>query len=487
MITPSSFVIDGDQLIQLTSDVSPIWSADCGTLYTDPLGQDAYNGIDSIQTVYLRPFNRTMQGTVYASGETADATIYGVFPSVPHYPMEIESDMFGVVASLSRSGKMRGRIEGDGFLMRTYKLVFSNRTPEEISELEAFINFHYPNIEFKHRDKWFGDVRMCRMESKLKTKVSSRVRGASECVITQVPYNILPTYANVVTDDISPSTPSGFTVNATSPTTIEVAWNAASDNVGVDHYILERDGINTNVGLELGYSDTVVAGSSHSYRVMAVDRDGNEGDWTVIKKVKTMPADNRAPSVTITTPLHLNGYWDTINMEVSVSDETALAGVQWLIDGANWGSELTSAPYSSSVPSYYYSEGYHDVTAIARDTSNNTSTSTVRVFFAGTADTTKPTATLDPFPNPSYSGNVSIVCRADDNVGLSYVNFQYYNGTSWINISDIFAGSDPMNTPFVATWDSTAVPNGTYTVASTPIDTSGNAGNAVYRTITIQN
>jgi chitodextrinase len=60
---------------------------------------------------------------------------------------------------------------------------------------------------------------------------------------------------------------------------INVAWTAATDNVGVAAYDIFRDGGATPIATVTGtsFSDTgLVAGSTHSYTVLAFDAAGNQ-------------------------------------------------------------------------------------------------------------------------------------------------------------------------------------------------------------------
>jgi fibronectin type 3 domain-containing protein len=80
------------------------------------------------------------------------------------------------------------------------------------------------------------------------------------------------------TDTTPPSDPSGLTATATYKTNIDLSWNASSDNIGVTGYKIYRDGGHlTDVGPQLTYSDgNVLAGSTHTYTVKAIDAAQNE-------------------------------------------------------------------------------------------------------------------------------------------------------------------------------------------------------------------
>jgi fibronectin type 3 domain-containing protein len=81
-------------------------------------------------------------------------------------------------------------------------------------------------------------------------------------------------------DTTPPSAPTGLTATATYKTNIDLSWGASTDNIGVTGYRIYRDGsFLTGIGPELSYSDgTVLAGSTHTYTVRAIDAQENLSD-----------------------------------------------------------------------------------------------------------------------------------------------------------------------------------------------------------------
>jgi fibronectin type 3 domain-containing protein len=78
-------------------------------------------------------------------------------------------------------------------------------------------------------------------------------------------------------DDFPPTTPGTFAAAGTSPTAVAVSWSASTDNVAVTGYGVYRDStlLITLGASALSYTDTVAAGSTHSYTVDAFDAAGN--------------------------------------------------------------------------------------------------------------------------------------------------------------------------------------------------------------------
>jgi hypothetical protein len=79
--------------------------------------------------------------------------------------------------------------------------------------------------------------------------------------------------------------------------------------------------------------------------------------------------------VSITSPSSGQTVSTTVTVTASASDNVGVAGVQFLLDGANLGAESTAAPYSVSWNTATASNGSHTLTAIARDAAGNHTTS----------------------------------------------------------------------------------------------------------------
>src|SRR5713226_2217327 len=77
--------------------------------------------------------------------------------------------------------------------------------------------------------------------------------------------------------------------------------------------------------------------------------------------------DTTPPTVSITSPASGATVSGTISVTATASDDVAVAGVQFKLDGANLGAEVTAAPYSVSWDTTTASNGSHTLTAVARD------------------------------------------------------------------------------------------------------------------------
>ena len=87
------------------------------------------------------------------------------------------------------------------------------------------------------------------------------------------------------------------------------------------------------------------------------------------------PADTTAPVVTISAPGSGGAIVGSIGVSASASDNVGVAGVQFMLNGANLGAEVTAAPYTITWNSATAANGVHTLTAVARDAAGNTATS----------------------------------------------------------------------------------------------------------------
>ena len=126
----------------------------------------------------------------------------------------------------------------------------------------------------------------------LKTTNSTALKMSSKdtTTVAHKPYLVVETTASG--DTQAPTTPTGLNATASGPTTIDLSWNASTDNVGVTGYSIYKDGGTTPATTVTGttYSDTsVTPASTHSYTVDAFDAVGNHSPKT-------------APTPPVTTP-----------------------------------------------------------------------------------------------------------------------------------------------------------------------------------------
>ncbi|MDP9483365.1 MAG: hypothetical protein M3P84_09105 [Chloroflexota bacterium] len=106
-----------------------------------------------------------------------------------------------------------------------------------------------------------------------------------------------------VTDPIPPGAPGSLQATASGATTVGLTWTAATDNVGVDHYRVVRDGVDVGTPAGTSFSDSGrTPQTTYAYTVRAVDGSGNEGP-SVTVGVTTPPAGTDLTPPTAPTSL----------------------------------------------------------------------------------------------------------------------------------------------------------------------------------------
>ena len=95
-------------------------------------------------------------------------------------------------------------------------------------------------------------------------------------------------------DTAAPSIPAGLSAIGSYKTRIDLSWTASSDNVGVSGYEIQRDGQPlATIGAQTTYPDnTVQPGSTHTYKVRALDAAGNMSEFSD-------PASATTPTVSV--------------------------------------------------------------------------------------------------------------------------------------------------------------------------------------------
>jgi hypothetical protein len=99
-------------------------------------------------------------------------------------------------------------------------------------------------------------------------------------------------------------------------------------------------------------------------------------DDLVYRTASPPPPDTAAPTVSMTSPADRATVSGTVSLSATASDDVAVAGVQFLVDGAAYGTEDTSSPYSTAWISTDTNNGSHSIAARARDAAGNVTTST---------------------------------------------------------------------------------------------------------------
>jgi hypothetical protein len=191
------------------------------------------------------------------------------------------------------------------------------------------------------------------------------------------------TAPDTVSPTVSITAPTAGPTYATniSPLTL---GGTAGDNVGVTQvsWSSNRGGSGTALGTTSWSAPGIaLQPGANALTVTARDAAGNTGTATL-----TVTYDLIAPTVSITAPAAGATVSGTTTITATALDNIGVVGVQFLLDAAALGVEVTSAPYSVPWNTVGVSNGSHSLAAVARDGAGNTAISAaVAVSVSNTA------------------------------------------------------------------------------------------------------
>src|SRR5207248_2054264 len=108
----------------------------------------------------------------------------------------------------------------------------------------------------------------------------------------------------------------------------------------------------------------------------------------------TSTPDTTPPVVSITAPTSSATVTGTISVTATATDNVGVVGVQFKLDGANLGAEVTTAPYAVPWNTTAAPNGAHTLRAVARDAAGNTTTSAPVSVTVLNGDLTAPTVSI---------------------------------------------------------------------------------------------
>ncbi|MBV1922608.1 MAG: fibronectin type III domain-containing protein [Flavobacteriaceae bacterium] len=308
-------------------------------------------------------------------------------------------------------------------------------------------------------------------------------------------------------DTEAPTTPTNLTASNITDTTVDLSWNASSDNVGVTGYEVFQDG--SSIGTIASTSATVTgltSNTSYSFTVRAYDAAGNNSALSnTANATTTSGADTEAPSVP--TNLTASNITDT-SVDLSwnaSSDNVGVTGYEMFQNGSSIGTTTnTSSTVSglTSNTSYTFNVRAYDAAGNNSAQSNTANATTTGgggggpgviagyYFESGLDGWIDGGSDCVRFSNSSraYEGNYSIRIRDNSNssnaqspvldlsgntqitiefhtyargmeVGENFF-VEFYNGSSYQIIGDYARGTDFNNNAFFT--DTITLDAGTY-------------------------
>ncbi len=228
-------------------------------------------------------------------------------------------------------------------------------------------------------------------------------------------------------------------------------------------------------GYAYSWNTTTVPDGSYTLQSLVTDQANNTAYSTGISII----VDNTPPTTAVIVPASGAGLHGSTSLDASASDNISVASVQFVISGGSYNktviatASLTGYGYyslwnTSSVP-----DGSYTLQSLATDEAGNTTYSTAVPVVVGN---TPPTTSVSvPSNNASVSGTAATLdAAASDDVGIKSVQFVITGGAYTKAVVGTGAAT---YYGYIYQWNTTTVPDGSYTLQSLATD---NAGNTTY-------
>lgn len=99
--------------------------------------------------------------------------------------------------------------------------------------------------------------------------------------VSETSEDLCPADPFIILDDIAPSVPTGLVASNININSVTLSWDMASDNIGVQDYILYQDDVEVYRGNALFTSVSTDGSTAYQFAVSAMDAAGNESDKSV--------------------------------------------------------------------------------------------------------------------------------------------------------------------------------------------------------------
>jgi chitodextrinase len=150
-------------------------------------------------------------------------------------------------------------------------------------------------------------------------------------------------------DQVAPSQPQNLREAGVTASTVDLAWDASTDNVGVTGYRITRNAAVAATVDGLSWTDTGrTPGATYTYTVTALDAAGNASAASEPLAV-TMPPDTTQPSAPGSVSADPAPSGTRVDLSwTAATDDVAVAGYQVLRDGVQLGGDTTARTYADT-------------------------------------------------------------------------------------------------------------------------------------------
>ena len=234
-----------------------------------------------------------------------------------------------------------------------------------------------------------------------------------------------PAASTTLADTSPPSVPANLHQTGQTTSSISIAWNASSDNVGVTGYDIYRNGSLVRSQAGTTYTDTGLAVySGYNYNIAAHDAANNGSNLSATLVASTSP-DTTPPSVpdnvhkTGSTVSSITLAWDASTDDVGVTGYKVYRN--GTLVGSPGGTSFTDTGLAVS-SSYTY-------TVSAFDGATNQSAQSAPYISSSSNDTTPPTIPANVHTTSVFDTSINLAWDAStDDVGVTGYKV-YRNGT----------------------------------------------------------
>src|SRR6185503_9779601 len=285
-------------------------------------------------------------------------------------------------------------------------------------------------------------------------RVYSRALSAAE-ILSDMNTPIAP----AAPDTTPPTAPTGLSATAASSVQINLGWTAATDNVGVTAYQVERcqgagcsnfAQVATTSGTSLS-DGGLIAGTTYSYRVWAADAAGNQGAYSNVASATTLSPDTTPPtaptglSATAASSVQINLSWTAATDNVGVTgyrvESCQGTGCSNFVQIATPTGTTFNNTGLTGGTSYSYRVRAVDAAGNLGGYSNVASATTLTA-----PDTTPPTAPTGLTATAASTSQINLSWTAStDNVGVTGYRLERCQGASCTNFAQI---ATPAGTTF---------------------------------------
>ncbi len=206
--------------------------------------------------------------------------------------------------------------------------------------------------------------------------------------------------------------------------TVTIEATARDDN-GVERmqFLVNDSPIGTDdkAPYQAAWDTTTVANGEHRLKVVAVDALGQQGfAHQRVEVGNEGGACDNLPSVVLVAPENEDYVTGEVTVEVQASDDEGVVSVQLFVDNGLL-VEDTSVPYRATWDTSELDEGPHTLKAIARDTTDQTSSDQIQV----TLDKTPPSVRLvEPAYGAAFEDKVPVSLEVEDNFKVERVEIK---------------------------------------------------------------